>query len=131
METEIARQLRVEARHPHGTLSEEDGNVVVRREHLDRVTHALDAPGADEHTGERRAAESADLERRLERIALAAVAVAADRDVDAPERLLVGTAVEHLTRQQDHPCARSEHGHPVVQTRAERVAQARGVEETA
>src|SRR5262245_60130195 len=129
MDTEIAGQFGVETRHPHLALPQQHGYVVVRREHLDSVADALDARRADEHAREGRAGEAADLERRLEGVTLTAVSVAAHRDVDAAERLLVGTAVEHFAREQDHARARPEHSHAVAQSGAQRFAHSRSVEE--
>ncbi|MEZ5297556.1 MAG: hypothetical protein R2697_15160 [Ilumatobacteraceae bacterium] len=49
----------------------------------------------------------------LERVELAAVAVALHRDVDGAERPLVGAAVERLGGEQDHAGARAEDRHAV------------------
>jgi hypothetical protein len=48
----------------------------------------------------------------LEAVDLAAVAVAAHRDVDGTEAALVGAAVEDVGGQQDHAGAGAEHGMP-------------------
>ena len=59
-----------------------------------RRRRPLDDRRPDEHARERSAGEPVDVERRLERVALAAVAVAAHRDVETPNGLLVGAAVD-------------------------------------
>ncbi len=71
------------------------------------------------------------VERRFERVALAAVAVAPDGAIDRTERSLVGTTVEHLASQQDHARARAEHGKSVGEQRRERLADLGGVEQLA
>ena len=69
----------------------------------------------DEHTGERTAADAPHRKRRLERFALAAVAVAARRYVEHPERLPGRPApVAHVGREEDEPRAGAERGHAVA-----------------
>ena len=107
------------------------GPAVVLGEHLDVRPDPLDDRRADEHAREGAAgACPATVERRLERLALAAVAVAADGDVDHAERRLVGAAV-------DAPRARAGSARRTYRARADRragaprsgVAQLRRVEQ--
>ena len=90
----------------------------------DTGSRALDDRRADEHRVERSAVDPVDVEVGLERVALTPVAVAPHRDVDRPERALVGAAVECFGGEQDHPRARPEHRQAVGEARRE------GVEET-
>ena len=75
------------------------GDAVVLGEHFDAGADALDDRRADEDAGEVAVGEAAHGERRLERLALAAVAVAAHRDVEDAERRWSGrpsmTSVAH------------------------------------
>ena len=84
---------------------------------------ALDDRRPDEHRMERPAVETVDVEVGLERVALASVAVSPHRQVDRPERALVGAAVERLGGEQDHPRARAEHRQTAGEARREGVEQ--------
>ena len=73
--------------------------------------------------------ETGDLEVGLERVALTAVAVAPNGDVDGAEGALIGTTVERVARKQDHPRAGSEHRHAVGDALGQRIEQARRLEQ--
>ncbi len=64
-----------------------------------------------------------DVDVGLEAVDLAAVAVALHRDVDGPEVALVGSAVEHLRRQQNHSRAGAEDRQAVAEHRLDVVVQ--------
>src|SRR4051794_24059697 len=119
----------MERGEPDAALTAEHDGTVVTREHIDVVTGALDDGRADEDAGERAAGETVDLERGLERVALAPVAVAAHGHVEQPERLLVGATVDDVTGEHDEAGARSERGKVVAQPLRQRRAQLRRVEQ--
>src|SRR5579871_5401726 len=98
MQAEVACKFGMERCEPTRARPAEHGMAVVLGEHVDVLPDSLDDRRADEHALERRPREVAHGERRLEGLALAAVAVAADAHVEHAERLLVGTAVDDLAR---------------------------------
>ena len=83
----------------------------------------------DEHAGERAAGERLDVEVGLERLPLAAVAVAAHGHVDRTERLLVGAPVDDLGASTISPAHTASAGMPSRERVAQRRAQARRVEQ--
>src|SRR4029077_20037439 len=103
MEAKIPRELRMEGREPEVVRTSEHRCSVELGEHVDLRADALDDGGADEDTGELAVGGPAPFERGLDRLALAAVAVATHRDAENDERRLVGAAVDDLGRAQDEP----------------------------
>src|ERR1700681_3288639 len=102
MQTRIVGHLGMEAESEARTLG--DGHRVVAEggNNLDTRADALDQRGADEDGAEGGHTEGGDGEVRLVRVHLAAVAVAADAEVEGTERQLVGPALEDLTAQEKH-----------------------------
>src|SRR5207245_7257463 len=115
METKIARELGMERREPEIAGAPEHGHTVELGEHFDAAADALDDGRTDEHPGKVAVGEPAHRQRRLERLALAAVAVAAHRDVEDTERRLVGATIDHLGRAQDQARAGRECRQAVAQ----------------
>src|SRR5260370_16680463 len=101
MGAQIAREVGMEGREPEVVRTSEQGHTVELGENLDAPADTLDDGGADEDAGEVAVGEAADRERRLERLALAAVAIAPHRDVEHAERRLAGATVDHLGGAQD------------------------------
>ena len=81
----------------NGTASGPQQNriALVLREHLDVLPDPFDQRRSDEH-GVERVVEAAHVKVRFETVKLAAVAVAADREVDQPEATLIVAPVEYL-----------------------------------
>ncbi len=131
MDAQVAGQLGMEAGDPGPPLARQHRMPVVLREDLHGRAGRLDARSPDEHPRKAAAAERGHVEHRLERVALTPVRVAADRDVDPAERALVGAAVEHVTREEDHPGAGAEHREAVVEAPGQRGADAGRVEQPA
>ncbi len=90
-----------------------------------------DLRSADEHTVEPLGsdAQPRHVEIGLETVELASVTVALHRDVDRPERPLVGSAVEHFGCEQDHAGTGSERRHALGETGGQRVEQLAGGEQ--
>ena len=78
---------------------------------------------------ERSGLESGHRQIGLEAVDLPSVAVAAHGDVDGAEALLVGTAVQYVVGEQDHPGARAGNRHLVRQPLGDRGEQTRGLEQ--
>ena len=81
------------------------------------------------NTAWKRVVEAGDVEVGLEAVELAAVAVAANREVDQVEPSLVGAAVEHVGGAQDHAGAGAEHRQPVDQATLQFVEEPAGGEQ--
>src|SRR5690348_13901020 len=110
-------------------LTSEHGGTVVFGQDLDRGTNPLDNGRADEHTFERAAGKVAHGERGFERLPLAAVAVPANREVEYPERLLVGPPVDDLTSAENESGARRERWETVAKLLGQGLSELGGVEQ--
>ena len=110
------------------TLTHEHRVTIVRGQDLDVRPDRLHARGPDEHPVEGRRVLGDD-EIGLEAVDLAAVAVAPHRDVELSEVLLVVAAIEDLVGEQDHPGARAEHRHPLLQSDGDRIVETRRIQQ--
>ena len=124
VETGVGGEFGMEAGGQQVALTHEHRIAIVRRQDFDVGTDRFDAWGADEHAVER-SLIAGEVEVGFEAVDLAAVAIASHGDLERPEVLLVVAAVEDLVGEQDHPGARAEHGHPVVETGGDRVEKSR------
>src|SRR6267142_1922178 len=107
MDRRAVRGLGVKRGDQHTTLPGHDGLAAVLGQHLDTRTHASDPGRPDEHHLElNRILVEPHGAGRLERLALPAVGVSLDGDVDQPERELLGAL--DLARQDDETRARAE-----------------------
>src|SRR5216117_2939616 len=108
----VVGELRVEGGHQDAALPRHHRLVAVGGERLDAGADAPDARGADEdHLDRRGAALEGRATARLEGLALPAVRVALDPDVDEAERELRGAL--HLPRQENQPGAGAEDRPPL------------------
>src|SRR3954452_19478324 len=113
MQSQVAGDLGVERGDEHPTLPAQHWPGLSRagldrRQHLHRVTDPLDHRRPDEHAVDRPSIDAAHREIGLEAVELPAEPVAADTDVDAPDRPLAGPPVGHVASQQDHAGAGAE-----------------------
>lgn len=120
MEPRIAGELRMESGDEHGALPAQDGMSVDTGEHLDVWPDLFDEWRPDEH-GVERCIESLDVEIRLEGVDLPTEGVASHGDVDDAEAALIGSAVEHVAGEQDHPGTGAERRHPVGKSFRDRI----------
>jgi len=77
----------------------------------------------------RAARDPSDHEIGLEGLELTPEGVAANRQVDRSEAQLVAPAIEHLTREQDHPGAGPERGNAVLEPCGKLACEPGGLEE--
>ncbi len=95
-------------------------------EDLNLGSHSLDPRRPDEDGAQRLGAEFADVEVLLERMDLAAECVAAHRDIQPTQGLLVESAALDPVGEHDHACARAVCRHPRAQPLAQRLVQPEG-----
>src|SRR5205807_8957473 len=101
MEPSVAADLRVEGEGEVAPARERGRPALVAGEDGRPRPRPLDHRGADEDPGEGGLAELGHLEGRLEGVDLAAVAVAADVEVEGAEGELLGAPVEDAAAEQD------------------------------
>ena len=128
MQTSVPGKLGVERRHQHRPLPAQHrplGAIGSRHsgQDLHSGSYPFDHGRPDEH-GVERVAQAFHVQIGLEGVDLAPEGVAAHIDVDDPEGVLVGPAVEDVSGEQDHPGTGPEGRHPVLQAVPERIEQA-------
>ena len=124
MHAPVTREFRMKGADPHPALFGEHRTPIVLCEHDHRVTYPFDGRCADEHPRKIRAVESGNPQVGLEGIALTAVRVAPRGQIDGTQRGLIGTAVEHLSGEEDEAGTRAEHRQPVADRVLQRVDEA-------
>src|SRR5690242_11843014 len=112
----------MERREEQVSLTTEYRCSVVLGEHLDRRADPLDHGRPNEDASERAARELTHGKCGFERLALAAVAVPAHRDVEHPKRLLVGATVDDFLGAENEPGAGRERRETVTKLVGERLS---------
>jgi hypothetical protein len=124
MDTQIVAQFRVERGDDDSALPASHRPIAVNGgEHLDLSPDPLDDWRADEHgvdIGPRYAVHG---EIGLEGVVLPTEGIAPNVDIDGCEAALIGPTIEDARGQKDHPCAGSECGHALVESRVQRLEQ--------
>ena len=118
MEAIVARQFRMESGDGHRTLLAEHGLVIDGGEDVDLGTDAHDGRRPDEDRVER-VIETLDIDVGLEALDLGSVRVAPGGDVDGAQRMLIRSAVDDLSTEQNQsgagPERRETVGNPGLQ----------------
>ena len=104
MEAIVARQFRMERSDGHMTLLAEYGLVVDGGENVDVGTDTLDHRRPDENRVER-IVEARYIDVGLEALDLGAVGIALRGDVDRAQCMLIRSAVDDVSAQQNQPGA--------------------------
>jgi hypothetical protein len=128
VETGVVSQFRVECCHRTGSVPNENRNAVVRRQDVNCSADMLYPRCPDKHCvkGGRK---PGDVEIRFEAVKLAAVPVAAHRDVDQVETTLIWSTIKHIRSAKNHPGTGAKDWHPVNEQVAQRFSETTGVEE--
>src|SRR5439155_1599846 len=129
MEPQVTGELRVKRCHHDRARPAQHRVAVDLRQHLDVVADPLDVRRTDEDRGVGATGHPRDVEVDLERVDLAPEGVAAHGQLDGAEAALVGPPVEHLAREQDHPRACPQRGHPGVEALGHRPEETGEVEQ--
>lgn len=137
MQASIFGQLGVKGSHEDGSLTTDHWarsgssrpDQPGRSEHLHLGTDGLHYRGPDEDRVHRTARNCLHHHVALERLRLTAIAVAPYEHVHHPERLLIGTPIDHASSQQDKTSARPKGRQTAVERFGERPAKTGRVEQ--
>ena len=132
MEPEIPRKLRMKREAPHTTRADADDLVVAPCDWYGVLANAQDPRRANEHAWKRRARESFDAHRPLERLSLGSVVVPPHDDVEDPQRRRVRAprAGGESLRDQNEPRACGENRQAPAEPDAEGFPQPSFVQQT-